>query len=79
MKELVEENKLEEGMCPHRHEITFSFTVTGFGDTKEEAIQEARDYAIKDWIKYNSVQSFDVVKAVYANDQDTCDTCEEEE
>ena len=70
---------LKEGMCPHRHEVTFSFTVTGFGDTKEEAIQEARDYAIRDWIEYNSVESYEVVKAEYANDQDTCDTCEEEE
>lgn len=69
------EDKLEKGMCPHRWSVTFQVTCVGFGDTKEEAIDEARRYGLEDYIR--DTDSFEVVKTVYANDQDTCDTCEE--
>lgn len=69
------EDKLEEGMCPHRWSVTFQVTCVGFGDTEEEAIDEARRYGLEDYIR--DTDSFEVVKTVYANDEDTCDTCEE--
>lgn len=71
------ENILEENMCPHRWSVTFQVSSVGFGDTEEEAIDEARTYGLQDYIR--NTDSFEVVKTVYANDQDTCDTCEEEE
>jgi len=71
------EDKLEEGMCHHRYSVTFQINSVGFGETKEEAIDEARRYGLQDYIR--DTDSFEVVKAVYANDQDTCNFCEEEE
>ena len=71
------ENTLEKNMCPHRWSVTFQLDCVGFGDTGEEAIEAARRYGLQDYIQ--SPDSFGVVKAQYANDQDTCDTCEEEE
>lgn len=70
------EDKLEENMCPHRYSVTFEVSSVGFGETKEEAIDEARTYGLQDYI--TDTDSFEVVKTVYANDQDTCDICEEE-
>lgn len=69
------EDKLEKGMCPHRWAVTFQVTCVGFGDTKEEAEEEARNYALEDYIR--DPDSFELVSIKYANDHDTCDTCEE--
>ena len=65
-----------ETFCPHRYDITFSFSVIGIGKTKEEAIQEAIDYGIQDMIF--SGMNFDIEKTVLAKDMDTCDICEKE-
>ena len=64
--------------CEHRHEVTFTFTVVGFGDTEAEAIQEARDYGIAD---YNfSTADYKVSKVVKEDrHSDLCSDCEEEE
>ena len=70
------ENTLEKNMCPHRWSVTFEVSSVGFGDTEEEAIDEARTYGLQDYIR--NPDSFEVVKTVNANDQDTCDKCEEE-
>lgn len=67
-----------EKVCEHRHEVTFAFTVVGFGDTNDEAVEEARYYAINDWIKYNSVEAFDVIKVVKDRHSDLCSDCEED-
>jgi len=67
-----------EKVCEHRHEVTFGFTVVGFGDTNDEAVEEARYYAVNDWIKYNSVEAFDVIKVVKDRHSDLCSDCEEE-
>ena len=72
----LNENTLERNMCPHRWSVTFQVNCVGFGETEEEAIDEARRYGLQDYIR--NTDSFEVVKTVYANDQDTCDTCEEE-
>lgn len=69
----------KEKLCEHRHEITFSFTVIGFGDTEEEAIQEARNYAIGSWTRENSTESYDVVKVEKDRHSDICSNCLEEE
>jgi len=65
-------------VCEHRHEVTFGFTVVGFGTTNNEAVEEARHYAVNDWIKYNSVEAFDVIKVVKDRHSDLCSDCEEE-
>lgn len=63
--------------CQHRHEVTFTFTVVGFGDTEAEAIQEARDYGIAD---YNfSTADYEVTKVVKELNSDLCSDCEDEE
>ena len=72
----LNENTLERNMCPHRWSVTFQVSSVGFGENKDEAIDEARRYGLQDYIR--NTDSFEVVKTVYANDQDTCDTCEEE-
>ena len=64
--------------CNHRYEITFSFTVIGFGNNEEEAIQEARDYAIQSWITNNSTNAFAVDKVAKDRYTFLCDRCEEE-
>lgn len=69
----------KEKLCEHRHEITFSFTVIGFGDTEEEAIQEARNYAIGSWTREHSTESYDVVKVKKDRHSDICSDCLEEE
>jgi len=65
--------------CEHRHEVTFTFTVTGFGDTEAEAVEEARHYAIRDWVNQNSTDSYEVAKVVKDRHSDLCSTCEDEE
>ena len=65
--------------CEHRYEVTFTFTVTGFGDTEAEAVEEARHYAIRDWVRYNSVDNYEVAKVVKDRHSDLCSDCEEEE
>lgn len=69
----------KEKLCEHRHEITFTFTVTGFGNTEDEAVEEARRYAIRDWVKYTSVDSYEVAKVVKDRHSDLCSTCLEED
>jgi len=61
--------------CEHRHEVTFTFTVTGFGDTEAEAIQEARDYGIADYTF--STADYEVAKVVKDRSNDLCSDCEE--
>jgi|TARA_R100001163_G_scaffold56316_1_gene44002 hypothetical protein len=63
--------------CEHRHEVTFTFTVTGFGDTEAEAIQEARDYGIADYTF--STADYEVAKVVKDRHNDLCSDCEERE
>lgn len=65
-------------VCPHRYDITFSFSVIGIGKTEQEAIQEAKDYGIQDMIFSGIGIDFNVEKTVLAEDIDTCDICEEE-
>ena len=65
-------------LCKHRHEVTFTFTVVGFGATEAEAIEEASDYGIAD---YNfSTADYKVSKVVKEDrHSDLCSDCEEEE
>jgi len=63
--------------CEHRYEVTFTFTVTGFGETEDEAIQEARDYGIADYTF--STSDYEVSKVVKELDNDPCIDCVEEE
>lgn len=70
---------MEVKQCEHRHEVTFTFTVTGFGDTEAEAVEEARRYAIRDWVTYNSVEAYEVLKVLKDRHSDLCSNCEEEE
>lgn len=65
--------------CEHRHEVTFTFTVIGFGDTEAEAVEEARHYAVQDWVSSNSVEDYEVAKVVKDRHSDICSDCEEEE
>lgn len=70
---------MKQEFCEHRYDITFSFTVTGFGDTEAEAIDEARYYAVKSWIDHHSVEAFEVSKIVKDRHIILCGLCEEEE
>ena len=66
-----------ENLCPHRWEVSLNFSVIGFGKDKDEAVEEAFNYAIpnisdiRNWVSINNVEQ--------SWDQDTCDICEEEE
>ncbi len=63
--------------CEHRHEVTFTFTVIGFGDTEAEAVEEAKRNAVQDWVMYNSVEDYEVAKVVKDRHSDLCSDCEE--
>lgn len=63
--------------CPHRYEVSISFSVIGIGKTKEDAVQDGLVYALSD---YSSLKDqFTVSNVELAQDMDTCDLCEEEE
>tara|TARA_B100000427_G_scaffold294860_1_gene273667 strand:- start:435 stop:644 length:210 start_codon:yes stop_codon:yes gene_type:complete len=64
-------------LCEHRHEVTFTFTVIGFGNTEDEAVEEARHYAIRNWVNQNSNDSYEVSKVVKDRHSDLCGACEE--
>lgn len=66
-------------MCTHKYDVTFSFTVTGFGNTEEEAVEEARDYAVGNWIANNSKQAYTVDKVAKSCYVYSCDKCTEEQ
>lgn len=65
-----------ENLCPHRWEVSLNFSVIGFGNDKDEAVEEVLTWGfpsgseIKDMITVNNVEQ--------SWDQDTCDICEEE-
>lgn len=61
--------KLKEKECTHRHEVTFSITVIGIGDHKDEVIQDAREYSLGDY----DISDLEVVKVT--QDSDWCDDC----
>lgn len=65
--------------CEHRFEVTFSFTVLGFGRTKKEATEDARRFGINYWINFNSAKDYKVAKVVKGKSSFTrCLYCLEE-
>lgn len=50
--------------CEHRYEVTFSFTVLGFGNNKKVATEDARRFAISNWINFHSAKQYKVAKVV---------------
>lgn len=65
--------------CEHRFEVTFSFTVFGFGRTKKEATEDARRFGINNWINFNSAKDYKVAKVVKGKTSFTrCSYCLEE-
>ena len=61
--------KVKEKECTHRHEVTFSITVIGIGDDKDEVIQDAREYSLCDY----DISDLEVVKVT--QDSDCCNDC----
>ncbi len=58
--------------CTHRYEVTFSITVIGIGDTRDEVIEDAKEYSLCDY----DFGDLEVVKVT--QDTDSCNDCIEE-
>tara|TARA_B100000029_G_scaffold468588_1_gene505694 strand:- start:87 stop:326 length:240 start_codon:yes stop_codon:yes gene_type:complete len=56
--------------CEHRYEITFCFTVVGFGDNESDAIQEARRFAF-----LIAVEDYEVSNIEKDLDSEPCNDC----
>ena len=62
-------------ICEHRYEVFFEIGAVGYGETKEDAIRDARTYGIDD---FSYIQdNLTTTKVVRDTSMDSCYICED--